>query len=98
MLRIENLNAGYKENPVLNRVNLLLQQGEICCIIGEEGTGKSTLLKAITGQIKTTGFISYNEINLSDVPTSKMTSIGVDFIMQGGNILPRFTVEDHISL
>jgi ABC-type branched-subunit amino acid transport system ATPase component len=98
ILRIENLSAGYDGKPVLQELNLTLRQGETCCVIGEEGSGKSTLLKAITHQIKSSGKIIYNGIDLSAVPTAQMTTHGVDFIAQGGNILKGFTVDEHISL
>ena len=98
ILKIEQLIASYPGKQILNGINLSLHRGEICCIVGEEGAGKSTLLKAITQQIRTEGTILCNGYNLKKVTTEKMISYGVDFIMQGGNILKGFTVEEHIDL
>ena len=98
ILSVENLVAGYDGSFVLRGLHLSLHKGEICCVIGEEGSGKSTLLKAITQQVKSTGKIVYNGIDLSTVPTTKMTRYNIDFIAQGGNILKGFTVEEHICL
>lgn len=97
-LKIENLVAGYNGTAVLRGLDLSLQKGETCCVIGEEGCGKSTLLKAITQQLPSAGRITYNGTNLSIVPTTRMTTCGIDFIAQGGNILDGFTVEEHICL
>lgn len=98
IFRIENLTTGYNGRHILQGANLSLRKGEICCIVGEEGSGKSTLLKAITRHLKSTGNIIWNGIDLINIPTSKMTVNSVDFIAQGGNILPGFTVEEHICL
>lgn len=98
ILSMKDLSTGYKGTPVLRGVNLSLSEGEICCVIGEEGSGKSTLVKAITQQLKSMGEIVWNGIDLSNIQTSEMTRHKIDFIAQGGNILPGFTVEEHICL
>lgn len=98
ILRIENLTAGYGEKPVLKGVNLELSEGEICCVIGEEGAGKSTLVRAIVRQVKSKGDSILGAIQLKSIPISKMTANKIDFIAQGGNILKGFTVEEHIRL
>ncbi|MBN1185151.1 MAG: ATP-binding cassette domain-containing protein [Bacteroidales bacterium] len=98
ILNIENLIAGYNGNIILDSISLNVYMGEICCIIGEEGSGKSTLLKAITQQIPHRGTIQYYGKILNKIPTSDMNNLGIDFISQGGNILNRFTVEEHIKL
>lgn len=98
IVSIENLVVAYNGKPVLNGLNLSLKKGEICSVIGEEGAGKSTLAKAITQQLKSSGKISYNGTDLNKVTTEKMTEYKIDFIAQGGNILKGFTVEEHICL
>ena len=98
ILKIENLTVGYGGKPVLNGVNLMLNRGEICCIIGEEGAGKSTLVKAMVKQVHGDGKIHFKNTDLENIPTSKMTANKIDFIAQGGNILKGFTVEEHICL
>lgn len=98
ILEIREFAAGYHGKPVLRSVNLLLTKGEICGVIGEEGSGKSTLLKAITQQLKNTGVIELHGRSLRKIDPSGMMRIGVDFLPQGGSILPNFTVEEHICL
>lgn len=100
ILNIENLVAGYtgESESVLKGINLSMGQAEIYSLIGEEGSGKSTLVKAITRQIPTTGVICYQGRDLSSVRTDEMIRCGIDFIIQGGNILRQFTVEEHVQL
>lgn len=98
IVSIEDLNASYNGTPILSKLNLQLQEGEICAVIGEEGAGKSTLVKAITQQLKGEGRVSFAARQLSSLSTDKLVKYGVDFIGQGGNILKNFTVEEHIRL
>lgn len=98
IVSIKDLSVSYDGKPILHGLNLSLIKGEICCVIGEEGCGKSTLLRSITQQLKSTGSIFYRGYDLSKLLTSEMIMHSVDFIMQGGNILREFTVEEHICL
>jgi branched-chain amino acid transport system ATP-binding protein len=98
ILTIEGLYANYNSNIILKNINFILKENEICCIIGEEGSGKSTLLKAITNQIKYNGIILYKGLNLRKISTNRFIEHKIDFLIQGGNILQSFTVEEHIHL
>ena len=98
ILIIDNLAAGYDGNVVLDGISMSANKGEICCIIGEEGSGKSTLLNAISQQLNHAGRIVFNDINLKEYSTDKMIMCSVDFIMQGGNILKNFSVEEHLEM
>ena len=98
ILSIKDLTAGYNGKPVLNGLNLSLEEGEICSVIGEEGSGKSTLVKSLTQQINSSGKIIYKGVSLQTISTARMTKVRIDFIAQGGNILKGFTVGEHISL
>ncbi len=67
MLRLDNVRCGYNENEVLKGVSFEVLKGEKICVIGPNGCGKTTLLKAIAGLIKTKG-----EVNLSGIPLNKL--------------------------
>ncbi len=67
MLDIQNLNAGYGEMPVLRAINLTIGDGEIVSVVGSNGAGKSTMLKAISGIIKYNGSITWKSESLQDV-------------------------------
>lgn len=67
VLRLDNIRCGYNENEVLKGVSFEVSEGEKICVIGPNGCGKTTLLKAIAGLIKTKG-----EVYLSGAPISKL--------------------------
>ena len=52
ILNINNISLSFGENTILNNISLLLNEGDKCALIGDNGTGKSTLLKIITGEYK----------------------------------------------
>lgn len=98
ILSIENLSAGYEKKDVLQNVNLKMYPGEVCAVVGEEGSGKSTLQKAIVQQLKYSGYVFYQGKTLLGMKTHQLLSTGIDYLVQGGNILKHFTVREHINL
>lgn len=74
IFKVENLSIGYqKKNPILETINLEIQQGEISCLLGANGSGKSTFVKTLSRLIKpVSGSISYsNACTISIVPQYK---------------------------
>ena len=78
ILNLNNISLSFGENTILNNISLLLNEGDKCALIGDNGTGKSTLLKIITGEYKqdsgdiffkkdiTTGYVAQNQNYESD--------------------------------
>jgi len=75
MLKINNLSVSIDNNLILNNLNMEFESGEITGIIGKNGTGKSTLLKAIESLIPYQGDIIYNDINLHDIKIKERAKI-----------------------
>ncbi len=72
MLTLQNVCAGYRGHPVLTNINLTMEAGEICMLLGENGCGKTTLLRTIQGSVPlTTGQIWINGIDLADTNVKK---------------------------
>lgn len=96
---IKGLSTGYEiGKPVLKDIYLTLQAGEICSILGEEGAGKTTLLKALIGRLPYIGQIVWQGNSLQEVPTHRLTKLGIDYNLAGGNILKNFSVYEHLEL
>jgi branched-chain amino acid transport system ATP-binding protein len=98
ILCVTALKVAYGSRRVLDGIDFSLPEREIRCVIGEEGSGKTTLLKAITRQLTSEGIIFFNGEDLRKVPTHRFVENRIDFLMQGGNILRSFTVQEHIDL
>jgi urea transport system ATP-binding protein len=99
MLKVSNLNVYYGESHILRNVDLSIPSGQMVCLIGRNGVGKTTLLKTIMGLLKPrTG-----EIFLQDIPISKLTpdrraKMGISYVPQGREIIPRVSVKDNLLL
>ncbi|MDJ0743071.1 MAG: urea ABC transporter ATP-binding subunit UrtE [Xenococcaceae cyanobacterium MO_167.B27] len=99
MLRVSNLNVYYGESHILRDVDLNIPCGQMVCLIGRNGVGKTTLLKTIMGLLKPrTG-----EIFLTDKPITKLTPdrrarMGIGYVPQGRDIIPRVSVKDNLLL
>ena len=80
-IQLSELNVGYGQTVVLNDVNISVAPGEIVCLIGANGAGKSTVLKTITGQLKKLGGVVYLDGNDKDAMTESDVAKSVSMVM-----------------
>lgn len=99
MLKIEQMDAYYGESRVIPGLNLQAKKGEITCLIGRNGVGKSTTLKSIMGLVKTpTGRILLADQDIIHMKTYDRVKKGIGYIPQGRDIFPQMTVQENIEL
>ncbi|MFN7252404.1 MAG: ABC transporter ATP-binding protein [Anaerobacillus sp.] len=106
MIRVENLykyfHVGGKSNPILNNINLVVEKGSWTSIVGLSGTGKSTLLKCLSGLMKPEeGTIHIGEHNIYNLKESSLSDFrrkNVGFIFQDFKLLPHYSVLDNVTL
>src|SRR5213078_1756336 len=78
MLRLEGVRAGYGGAPVLQGVDLRVEAGERVALLGRNGVGKTTLLRAIVGQIPLTGGrIAFDERDIGRMPSHRRARSGI---------------------
>tara|TARA_B100000073_G_scaffold343130_1_gene347362 strand:+ start:340 stop:1050 length:711 start_codon:yes stop_codon:yes gene_type:complete len=99
LLEIKSLNTFYGESHILRDVDLNVQQGEMVCLIGRNGVGKTTLLKTLIGLLKPRdGEISFFSENIINLPPHQRARKGIAYVPQGREILPYLTVEENLML
>jgi urea ABC transporter ATP-binding protein UrtE len=99
MLKLEGIVAGYRRTTVLNGVDLELANGEIVAVLGRNGVGKSTLLKALIGTIRTTaGSILLDGEDISRLPAHVRARRGLAYVPQGREIFPALTVDENLRV
>lgn len=100
MLEINDLHVGYyKDLNILQGVSLRTQPGKITAVLGPNGVGKSTLLKAIFGFIKPSkGEILFGGKNLCGLSPHEMISLGISYMPQRQSIFSEMTVQENIEL
>jgi branched-chain amino acid transport system ATP-binding protein len=100
MLEIKDLYVGYyKDLNILQGVSITAQEAKITTVLGANGVGKSTLLKAIYGFLKpNAGEVLLDERSLIGVPTHKRIDMGISYIPQQPGIFRWMTVEENLEL
>ncbi len=99
LLEIESLRAGYGSINVLWDLSLSIEEGKLTCILGPNGGGKTTLLRAIMGLVKTgAGRVLYQGTDRTNAPTWDMVSDGIAMIPEGRMVFRDMTVADNLMM
>ena len=99
LLEIRGLNTYYGESHILRDVDLTVQSGEMVCLIGRNGVGKTTLLKSLIGLLNPrNGEILLNGSSLDRKPPHRRARAGIGYVPQGREIIPQLTVEENLML
>ena len=99
MLQVSGLNFYYGESHILRNVSLSVPQGQMVCLIGRNGVGKTTLLKNIMGLLRSrSGEITYAGRPLTALTPDRRARLGIGYVPQGREIIPRLTVEENLLI
>jgi ABC-type branched-subunit amino acid transport system ATPase component len=98
-LNVERLSSGYAGAVVVREVSLALQPGEILAVLGKNGMGKSTLLKAMMGFLpKMTGAVTIGGHEATRLPPHRVARLGVGYVAQEKALFQDLTVEENLRL
>jgi urea transport system ATP-binding protein len=98
-LKINNLNVYYGESHILRGVDLNIYPGQMVCLIGRNGVGKTTLLKTIMGLLPARqGTIDYQGQIINPKTPDVRARMGIGYVPQGREIIPRLTVKENLQL
>ena len=99
ILEAKNLNVYYGESHILRNVDLHIPEGEMICLIGRNGVGKTTFLKTIIGLLEQrSGSIEYDGKFLTNQAPYKRARNGIGYVSQGRDIIPRITVRENLMI
>ena len=99
MLKVQKLNQFYGESQTLWDVNLNVLPGTCTCLMGRNGVGKTTLLKAIMGLLPVTSVsIKLEDTDLSNQPAEKRAHQGIGYVPQGREIFTQLSVEENLRI
>jgi urea transport system ATP-binding protein len=99
LLDIRGLNVYYGESHILRNVDLNVAPGEMVCLIGRNGVGKTTLLKTVIGLLQQrSGALQLEGRSLSGLPPHGRARVGVGYVPQGREIIPQLTVRENLLL
>ncbi|MXY02521.1 MAG: ABC transporter ATP-binding protein [Acidimicrobiales bacterium] len=99
MLQASDLRAGYGSAAVLHGINLSLAAGERAAILGRNGVGKTTLMRALSGEISSTGgTLTFQGTDLMPLRPHERARLGIAHVPQGRDIFPKLTVAENLKV
>ena len=98
MLEIDGLYAGYGQSRVLHGVSCSVQPGEIVALLGRNGSGRSTLAKAVMGLVDWQGTLRWQGHSLQGKKTCDIALLGIGYVPESRDVFPRLTVEQNLLL
>jgi urea transport system ATP-binding protein len=99
MLQLDKLNIYYGESHILRDVSFAVEPGQVACLMGRNGVGKTTTLKAIMGLLPArSGRIMLNGANITREATDRRVRQGLAYVPQGREIIPHLTVRENLQL
>ena len=99
MLEVSQVTTGYGRTMIVRDVSLSVQPGEIVAIVGRNGVGKTTLMKAIIGLLPLArGTIAFVGTSVSSLPANERAQRGIGYFPQGRGIFPGLTVEENLRM
>jgi len=98
MLTVDKLNLHYGAAQALRGVSVVAPMGKITCVLGRNGVGKTSLLRAVTGQHSASaGTITFNDKLLNGLSPYNRARQGIGFVPQGREIFPLLTVKENLE-
>ena len=98
MLAVETLDLFYGAAQALRQVSMTAEIGKVTCVLGRNGVGKTSLMRAIVGQQPIrAGAVKWDGENISKLPSHVRAARGIAFVPQGREIFPLLTVEENLK-
>jgi branched-chain amino acid transport system ATP-binding protein len=98
MLRVSGLDARIGPVPILHEVGLSLEDGEMCGLIGRNGAGKTTFMRALMGLVPARGRVELGDLDLMAVTPHRRPHLGLGYMPEDRRLVPDFTVEENLML
>lgn len=98
MLDVNDLHAYYGKSHILNGVSFSIKKGEVVALLGRNGVGRSTTVKAIMGEVAPHGSIRFQGDEIAGFPNYKISRLGLGYVPEDRDIFPTLTVRQNLEL
>jgi branched-chain amino acid transport system ATP-binding protein len=99
VLALSAVSAGYASVPAISDISIAVGEGEAVGLLGANGAGKSTTLRAISGLVRpTSGAITFLGQTITALPAYKVTELGIAHVPEGRQVFPELTVKENLEI
>ena len=98
MLEVRDLHAYYGKSHILQGVDMHIDAGEVVSLLGRNGVGRSTTVKAIMGEVPPQGSILFKGSNIAGLPSYRIAHLGLGYVPEHRDIFPGLTVRQNLML
>lgn len=99
MIELTGVSASYGRVPAIAGVTINVAEGEAVGLLGTNGAGKSTTLRAISGLVRlSSGTITFSGTNLASLPPHRITELGIAHVPEGRQVFPEMTVNENLEI
>jgi branched-chain amino acid transport system ATP-binding protein len=99
MLELKGASASYGSVPAISNVSISIGEGEAVGLLGANGAGKSTTLRAISGLVKlTSGIVTLDGVSLASLPPYRVPELGIAHVPEGRQVFPEMTVNENLEI
>ena len=98
MLEVSDLHAYYGKSHILQGVDMRIDAGEVVSLLGRNGVGRSTTVKAIMGEVPPQGSILFKGSNIAGLPSYRIAHLGLGYVPEHRDIFPGLTVRQNLML
>jgi len=98
MLEVQDLHAYYGKSHILQGVDMHIDAGEVVSLLGRNGVGRSTTVKAIMGEVPPQGSIKFKGSDIAGLPSYRIAHLGLGYVPEHRDIFPGLTVRQNLML
>jgi branched-chain amino acid transport system ATP-binding protein len=98
MLELRDVHAYYGKSHILHGVDMTVAEGEIVSLLGRNGVGRSTTIKAVMGDVVCTGSIRFKGREIIGMPSHQVARLGLGYVPESRDVFPGLTVRENLVL
>ena len=98
MLEVQDLHAYYGKSHILQGVDMYIRAGEVVSLLGRNGVGRSTTVKAVMGEVPPQGSIKFKDRDIAGLPSYRIARLGLGYVPENRDIFPDLTVGQNLML
>jgi branched-chain amino acid transport system ATP-binding protein len=98
VLKLAGVSASYGSVPAIHNVSIEIGEGEAVGLLGANGAGKSTTLRAISSLVKRSGTITFAGTDLASLPPHRIPELGIAHVPEGRQVFPEMTVQENLEI